>query len=269
MEIKKADNQLKQKTIRPGWGNYFKEFLMLFLAVFCGYLAEDFRENHQEKEHAEALARSFYLELKEDSTSLEKVIQLRLKRDSALGYLQHYFKDSSLSEVSSSFPKQFVDGTYRFSITLFHPQNVLLEQIRHLGSAEFFQNEDILKLTGRLSAAGTIVQMRNETERAFFRTYIMPVVSTQMDTRFFDTLHYRYKNSPLDDPWAQYEASINKPAFSLLEPSAIERKKFANQLWVFRDIVSATRNLEYLNYSLVNQELMAKLREVYGIQDQP
>jgi hypothetical protein len=33
--------------------HYFYEFLMLFLAVFCGFLAENFREHHLEKERAE------------------------------------------------------------------------------------------------------------------------------------------------------------------------------------------------------------------------
>ena len=29
------------------WGNYFREFLMLFLAVFCGFLTKDYLQIQQ------------------------------------------------------------------------------------------------------------------------------------------------------------------------------------------------------------------------------
>ena len=38
---KDAINSLKKKN----WKSYFKEFFMLFLAVFCGFLAENYRES--------------------------------------------------------------------------------------------------------------------------------------------------------------------------------------------------------------------------------
>ena len=34
------------------WTHYFWEFLMLFLAVFCGFIAENFREHQIEKKEA-------------------------------------------------------------------------------------------------------------------------------------------------------------------------------------------------------------------------
>jgi hypothetical protein len=36
-------------TARKKWNHYFWEFLMLFLAVFCGFLAENWREHYIEK----------------------------------------------------------------------------------------------------------------------------------------------------------------------------------------------------------------------------
>ena len=41
-------------TARKKWTNYFWEFLMLFLAVFCGFLAENQREHmieHRKEQH--------------------------------------------------------------------------------------------------------------------------------------------------------------------------------------------------------------------------
>jgi hypothetical protein len=39
-------------TARKKWTHYFWEFLMLFLAVFCGFLAENYREHYVEHQRA-------------------------------------------------------------------------------------------------------------------------------------------------------------------------------------------------------------------------
>jgi hypothetical protein len=54
--------------------HYFYEFLMLFLAVFCGFLAENFREHRVERERAEQYILSFYEDLKSDTARLSLLI---------------------------------------------------------------------------------------------------------------------------------------------------------------------------------------------------
>src|SRR5262249_37129279 len=43
-----------------GWRHYVFEFLMLFLAVFCGFLAENWREHIVENNREKQYIRSFY-----------------------------------------------------------------------------------------------------------------------------------------------------------------------------------------------------------------
>ncbi len=50
-----------------GWKHYMFEFVMLFLAVFCGFLAENFREHQVEKERGRQYLKSFYEDLKTDT----------------------------------------------------------------------------------------------------------------------------------------------------------------------------------------------------------
>ena len=61
-----------------GFKHYFFEFLMLFLAVFCGFLTENLREHRIEKDRALELAKSFYQELKSDSATAVIKVQNRL-----------------------------------------------------------------------------------------------------------------------------------------------------------------------------------------------
>ena len=51
-------------TPRKKWTHYLWEFLMLFLAVFCGFLAENFREHYVEHQREiqfiQSLVKEFY-----------------------------------------------------------------------------------------------------------------------------------------------------------------------------------------------------------------
>jgi hypothetical protein len=59
-------------TPRKKWTHYFWEFLMLFLAVFAGFLAENAREHYIEHLREKQFMRSLYIDLKNDTTELGK-----------------------------------------------------------------------------------------------------------------------------------------------------------------------------------------------------
>jgi hypothetical protein len=54
-------------TERKKWTHYFWEFLMLFLAVFCGFLAENQREHFVEHQREGKLMETLYDDLKKDT----------------------------------------------------------------------------------------------------------------------------------------------------------------------------------------------------------
>jgi hypothetical protein len=59
---------------RKKWTHYFWEFLMLFLAVFCGFLAEYQLEHKIERERGKQYIQSVYEDLKEDTATLANTI---------------------------------------------------------------------------------------------------------------------------------------------------------------------------------------------------
>ena len=61
-------------TARKKWTHYFWEFLMLFLAVFCGFLAEYQLEHKIEKDRGNQYIRSFFQDLKYDTAHLTAVM---------------------------------------------------------------------------------------------------------------------------------------------------------------------------------------------------
>ena len=62
---------------RKKFWHYFYEFLMLFLAVFCGFLAENQREHYIEHKREKQYVRSFIEDLKSDTSNYNRQIRFR------------------------------------------------------------------------------------------------------------------------------------------------------------------------------------------------
>src|SRR5512138_694917 len=96
------------------WTHYLWEFLMLFFAVFCGFLAENEREHMVEHQREKEYVRSFVEDLKQDTAQLKKILisfeEKLCFRDSLLDELgnPNIFRSSSrayyLFEKSRHFP---------------------------------------------------------------------------------------------------------------------------------------------------------------------
>ena len=67
-------------TARKKWTHYFWEFMMLFLAVFCGFLAEYQLEHKIEKDREKQYLVSLVSDLKDDSHSIQDLITTERSR---------------------------------------------------------------------------------------------------------------------------------------------------------------------------------------------
>jgi len=71
-------------TLRKKWTHYFWEFLMLFLAVFCGFLAEYQLEHKIEKDREEVYIKNLLEDLKSDTAVYQSYAKDKV---SALGII--------------------------------------------------------------------------------------------------------------------------------------------------------------------------------------
>ena len=76
-------------TPRKKWTHYFWEFLMLFLAVFCGFLAEYQLEHKIEKDREKVYIRSMIEDLKADTLNLSDHLVFRSDRRRRLDSLSY------------------------------------------------------------------------------------------------------------------------------------------------------------------------------------
>ncbi|MBL0274465.1 MAG: hypothetical protein IPQ06_15790 [Chitinophagaceae bacterium] len=61
-------------TARKKWTHYFWEFIMLFLAVFCGFLAENIREHAVERHREKQFIQAYLEDLKTDTANIKRNI---------------------------------------------------------------------------------------------------------------------------------------------------------------------------------------------------
>ncbi len=71
MEVHKHPHHV---THKKKWGEYLLEFFMLFLAVFLGFLVENFREHRIEKEKEQGFMESMIEDLKSDTADIADMV---------------------------------------------------------------------------------------------------------------------------------------------------------------------------------------------------
>jgi hypothetical protein len=137
-------------TERKKWTHYLWEFLMLFLAVFCGFLAENQREHMVEHRREKEYMVSLVDDLKNDSAflslSINKLIPYHLGwLDSTL----HLFRSINLQGKDRLIYQAFMLGTawgYNF-----HPTERTLSQL-HTEGFHLIRNKNVTNIIGQLES---------------------------------------------------------------------------------------------------------------------
>lgn len=134
---KEVINSLKKRN----WKSYFKEFFMLFLAVFCGFLAENYRENLSNKKIEKGYIESMIQDLQADTSNLQSYIKLRVEKRQML--------DSLTFLLTTDAHKQFGNSTYYFARHIFHGDPFVhtdgtILQLKNAGNLRFITKENIV-----------------------------------------------------------------------------------------------------------------------------
>lgn len=120
-----------------GWKHYFFEFFMLFLAVFCGFLAENFREELVNDRRERGYMKSLADDLKQDTAKLNIIItaldEKLLYRDSLLHELANpdVFKSSAKAYY-------FFNASYHFPDFIYTDRTI--QQLKNSGAMLLIKN---------------------------------------------------------------------------------------------------------------------------------
>ena len=243
---------------KKNWKSYFWEFLMLFLAVFCGFLAEYQLEHKIERDRASELAESFYAELKVDSAAVKRAILFIETKDSALHYLKHHLKDSTLTTVSKEFSLNYTLGLTFNTPAIFEPRAAILDQLINSGSLRYFKSKESQKLTIDLSIAIQELKSRNERIRLFIAKDLDPFTIQHSDDEWHD------KVMELGG-FNEYQKSNIIIPFHFYNPEKVDKVADINRLGIFSLMLKQNVTSYYKRYDSLNKKLLINLRKEYRL----
>ncbi len=125
-------------TARKKWTHYFWEFLMLFLAVFCGFLAEYQLEHKIERDREKKFIQTFIEDLKTDTANINRVLIFRKQKKERM--------DSLMQLLSSGQIEGHENELYYFGRTLIRTASLIsndrtITQLKSSGSLRLIRKE--------------------------------------------------------------------------------------------------------------------------------
>jgi len=120
--------------------HYFFEFLMMFLAVFCGFLAENWREQLQEHKREKAFIHSIVEDIKSD-TLQSNIILTQLRRTSA--GIDSVLNALSSPEVVANSNKGYNLWTKNLDIRAFVSNDRTIQQLKNSGELRLIRNKTV------------------------------------------------------------------------------------------------------------------------------
>jgi len=161
-------------TSRKKWTHYFWEFIMLFLAVFCGFMAENIREHNIEQHRAKEFTKSLVQDLQNDTAAITT------EKRSAMIYIAVVDSLLKLSNIplegrqasQFSFYTRF---TY-WTVPVSWNRNTF-EQIKNSGSLRYFKNGQLLKKL--LEYDGLVNDIKSESNANTTRgNMLLPLINS-------------------------------------------------------------------------------------------
>ena len=128
-------------TSRKRWTHYFWEFLMLFLAVFCGFLAEYQLEHKIEKDREKQFIQTMAEDLKSDSAQLSNLIKSRKSRVRELDTLFNIIATDEYLKVGTKVYELY-ELPY-WDILRFFPSDRTMQQLKNGGNLRLIRKKNV------------------------------------------------------------------------------------------------------------------------------
>jgi len=233
-------------TARKKWTHYFWEFLMLFLAVFCGFIAENIREHNVEQHRAKEFSKSLIQDFQNDTAAIN--IQKKSAgifiaiTDSLLQLSQTPLEGRHAAEFS--FYTRFMYWTVPLSWN-----RSTFEQIKNSGSLRYFRNFQLLEKMMKYEA------LVNEIEGEFSNHQTRGNMLLKLINEIIDpTLHHSLSKHLLLS--LDTMSRETKEVFFIAKTASLENKRTEIRE-LLNMIVVQQRNLRYNENRLQRAKLLA------------
>ena len=229
---------------RKKWTHYLWEFLMLFLAVFCGFLAENFREHQVEHQREKKYIVSLIKDVELDIASLENSYELRKVQMSFFDSLSLLLKEGYKDQVNNFY---FYTRHIPRS-TLFRYHDRTIQQLKNSGNLRLIRNADAAdSITVYDNEAIKTVLVQQETEEELRNDIAWGLIGKVVDPVVWEQMNDSNSkiSRPVDNPSliTKDPVLINEFHFKVVQINAT--LLFSNR-YIKKAITSARNLIELL-----------------------
>jgi hypothetical protein len=128
-------------TERKKFTHYLWEFVMLFLAVFCGFLAENIREYQVEAERGRQYIRSFCEDLRSDTTNINFQINELTQQDQVLSGIYDCFDSVTQQTLSTDCLNAIIINATGFTDFIYTDRTI--QQLKYAGGLRLIKDQAI------------------------------------------------------------------------------------------------------------------------------
>ena len=146
-------------TARKKWTHYFWEFLMLFLAVFCGFLAENKREHMVEHNRAKAYAQSLYKDLQNDTAEIKKAALYENRVNNIIDSLVSLISSPDLSQKGGELYYYMRLASLRYDVDW---NKATLDQLISSGNLRYFTNTQLVTQLSNYNTVANIISKQDD-----------------------------------------------------------------------------------------------------------
>jgi len=200
-------------TPRKKFIHYLWEFIMLFLAVFCGFLAENQREHMVEHQREKQYISSMIEDVETDTSNLNKLLSRFNKKGLLLDSVIRGFNDGT-HNYSAKWAQQFL-LSYRSGFPDFYPTDRTIQQLKNSGGLRLIKSESAAKGIIMYDAAVRDVQSEENILSILQDRYIEEVLKVWSTEKM-------YKASAVTSWNKNKNMDVNNNYWLTTEPIAFE-----------------------------------------------
>jgi hypothetical protein len=241
-------------TARKKWTHYFWEFLMLFLAVFCGFLAEYQLEHVIEHKRSIKYIHSLAEDLGKDTMELQEDGRHWNEKRNIIDTLREELY-KPVADQNSALLYKLANSLWRITTFIYSDRTV--EQLRHSGEFRLLNKDVVNKL---IEYDGKIRTSVRDREAILIRTYgeLIDIQNNLFDSRVFAQLRLlsrSKRDSAVSTKPVVYIPLVNNPE---------KRFLYLNKLFQYQNDISAVLvNESQANYYLT--DLLDEIKKHYTI----
>jgi len=211
-------------TSRKKWTHYFWEFIMLFLAVFCGFLAENQREHFVERHRSKEYAKSLLGDMRLDTGELRRGIHVTKFTMSCMDSLISISKKMTPAGTiprSFYYYSKFISQSFRIDWS-----KATIDQLIQSGNLRYFRNKELVALINDYYSLQGLIAAQNQIEGAH-RDKSMELRNNILLNRYYSMEDFNFSAFAIP---ARQKDSLDFEMVALQEDAGRQMDKYLNYL---------------------------------------